>query len=205
MKRRLKEQFKGVKHRMRVRRNEDFLKEISELIKYEKDYRENVRAVKSFAVKCFNEAYGNRKVWPVDYKWYNNREWLKNLRKRFKSLDSLLIELHKNTLHRDISMSLLPQECMYDEHGTITECLALINPQKYKMISENIGCSEDTLKKYMTGLVRCGVLKEFNRGTYGRLFSIGYHVKQNGYSWRKIKLLNGKTVSRLKNFQGSKG
>ena len=74
-------------------------------------------------------------------------------------------------------------------------------------LAEKLGCSESTIRNYLSAFVKVGVLKVHRQGAKGTFYSIGYWQEfpgENQNDKRKVKVnkfLNSKTFINLRDFK----
>ena len=188
---------------------EQFWRDIKALHKEVKetgDLEKSVFGVENIVNKYMTELKERQllKNWPVSNGWWKGRKWLSRKCIKYNFLESILIELNKCRMRMRQSEQLPNNsESLYAINKNAL-CYAFIDP-KWDEIAYKTGCSVSTLKKYLSALVKVGVLQEFNFGKRGRFFALGYFAKyydkkNEKEKIRTIKFLNEENSKKLKEF-----
>lgn len=146
-------------------------------------------------------------LWPEKNKWWSDGpNWLHKLLRQYKFLQPILTELrHGRHIGHIKGMHIVDDGISIGKKKYLYAIIKLDEETKARII-RRVGCSPHTLKRYMATLVKCGVLKEFNRGRLGRFYSISYWAKYRNpetgnWDLKRNPLLTKSNLINLKKFK----
>ena len=163
------------------------------------------------AHRVFNDCYPSKRrdgTWPVRNEWWHSRNWLDVLKKKYKYLESILVELNKNQrIGNSYRMSIKNAYETVPLYYQNKYIYAVLKPDFKERLAQELGCSEATIRNYISALVKIGVFKMHRRGANGTFYSIGYwqdypgEHKNDEWQSKVNYFLSSKTLLKLKHFK----
>lgn len=146
-------------------------------------------------------------LWPECNGWWQNGPtWLHDLTSQYQYLSPILTQLkYCPPLPRLKGMDIVTETIGKGEkryHYALID----LNDENKARIADKAGCSIPTLKRYLATLVKCGVVKEFNKGRLGRYYSMSYWIQYKNpetknWDYKRNPLLTHSTLGNLKEFK----